>query len=211
MDSWPLFLIAARSRGLTTTALRGQPMVDNRRSMMTNTMHRLMQWVFHPPTDAAPPATLLIRLMAGGVFVGEGLLKFVFPATLGVGRFHALGIPAPELMATFVGLVEIVGGLLFLLGWFTRLAAIPLMIDIVVAILSTKIPLWLGTSPLPLPPVPPQVGVWAVVHEIRSDVAQLLCSGFLLLMGAGPWSLDAFLARTRARGHSSVETEMVVR
>jgi uncharacterized membrane protein YphA (DoxX/SURF4 family) len=137
MDTCLLLLIAARSRGLTTTALRGQPMVDDRRSMMTNTMHRLMQWVFHPPTDAAPPATLLIRLMAGGVFVGEGLLKFVFPATLGVGRFHALGIPPPELMATFVGLVEIVGGLLFLLGWFTRLAAIPLMIDIVVAILST--------------------------------------------------------------------------
>jgi uncharacterized membrane protein YphA (DoxX/SURF4 family) len=124
MDTWLLFLIAARSRGLTTTALRGQPMVDDRRSIMTHTMHRLMQWEFHPPTDAAPPATLLIRLMAGGVFVGEGLLKFVFPATLGVGRFHALGIPAPELMATFVGLVEIVGGLLFLLGWFTRLAAI---------------------------------------------------------------------------------------
>jgi putative oxidoreductase len=125
---------------------------------MNHTMHRLMQWVVHAPTDAAPPVTLLIRLMAGGVFVGEGLLKFVFPATLGMGRFHALGIPAPELMATFVGLVEIVGGLLFLLGWFTRLAAIPLMIDIKVAILSTNIPLWLRTSPLPLPPVPPAGG-----------------------------------------------------
>src|SRR6266511_4078818 len=137
-------------------------MVHDRRSIMNTTIHKLMQWVLNPPAGAAPPATLLIRLMAGGVFVGEGLLKFVFPATLGMGRFHALGIPAPELMATFVGLVEIVGGLLFLLGWFTRLAAIPLMIDIVVAILSTKIPLWLGTSPLPPPPVPPQVGFWAV-------------------------------------------------
>jgi len=175
------------------------------------TMNRLIQWLFTPPDDAAPPATILIRLMAGGVFVGEGLLKFVFPATLGMGRFHALGIPAPALMATFVGLVELVGGLLFLLGWFTRLAAVPLMIDIVVAILSTKIPLWLGTSPLPLPPVPPQVGVWAVVHEIRSDVAQLLCSGFLLLVGAGPWALDALLARMRPQAHASVELEVVGR
>ena len=173
---------------------------------MNTTIHNLLQWVLNPPADAAPPATLLIRLMAGGVFVGEGLLKFVFPATLGMGRFHALGIPAPELMATFVGLVELVGGLLFLLGWFTRLAAIPLMIDIVVAILSTKIPLWLGTSP---PPVPPQVGFWAVVHEIRPDVAQLLCSGFLFLVGAGPWALDALLARPR--GQASVEPEVVVR
>lgn len=77
---------------------------------MNTTIHKLLQWVLNPPADAAPPATLLIRLMAGGVFVGEGLLKFVFPATLGMGRFHALGIPAPELMATFVGLVELVGG-----------------------------------------------------------------------------------------------------
>jgi uncharacterized membrane protein YphA (DoxX/SURF4 family) len=169
-----------------------------------------MQWVVHAPTDAAPPATLLIWLMAGGVFVGEGLLKFVFPATLGMGRFNALGIPVPELMATFVGLVEIVGGLLFVLGWFTRLAAIPLMIDILVAILSTNIPLWLRTSPLPLPPVPLQVGIWAVGHEIRSDVAQLLCSGFLLLVGAGPWTLDALLARIRPRAHASVEPEVVV-
>jgi uncharacterized membrane protein YphA (DoxX/SURF4 family) len=178
---------------------------------MQNILTRLLQWVFHPPTDAAPPATLLIRLMAGGVFVGEGLLKFVFPATLGVGRFHALGIPAPELTATFVGVVEIIGGMLFLLGWFTRLAAMPLMIDIVVAILSTKIPLWLGTSPLPPPPVPPQVGFWAVVHDIRSDDAQLLCSLFLLLVGAGPWAMDALLSRTWARDHASVETEVVVR
>jgi len=148
--------------------------------------------------------------MAGGVFVGEGLLKFVFPATLGVGRFHTLGIPAPELMATFVGVVEIIGGTLFLLGWFIRLAAMPLIIDIVVAIISTKIPLWLGTSPL-LPPVPPQVGFWAVVHDIRSDDAQLLCSLFLLLVGAGPWAMDALLSRTGARDHASVETEVVVR
>jgi putative oxidoreductase len=178
---------------------------------MNTTIHKLMRWVLNPPADAAPPATLLIRLMAGGVFVGEGLLKFVFPATLGMGRFHALGIPAPDVMATFVGLVEIVGGLLFLLGWFTRLAAIPLMIDIVEAILSTEILLWLGTSPLPPPPVPPQVGVWAVVHEIRPDVAQLLCSGFLFLVGAGPWALDALLARMRPRAQVSVEPEVVVR
>jgi hypothetical protein len=99
------------------TALRGQPMVRDWRSIMNTTIHKLLQWVLTPPADAAPPATLLIRLMAGGVFVGEGLLKFVFPATLGVGRFHALGIPAAELMATFVGLVELVGGRSQLHGW----------------------------------------------------------------------------------------------
>ena len=124
-------------------------------------------------------------------------MKFVFPHTLGVGRFLKLGIPAPEFMAPFVGVMEIVGGTLFVLGLFTRLAALPLLIDIAVAIASTKIPLLLGTSPLPPPPVPPQVGFWAVLHEIRSDDAQLLCSLFLLLVGAGPWALDALLARRR--------------
>ena len=159
-------------------------------------LQRLLQWFFHPP-DAAPPATLLIRLMAGGVFLWEGVMKFVFPTTLGVGRFLKLGIPVPEIMAPFVGVMEIVGGTLFVLGLCTRLAALPLLIDIVVAIASTKIPLLLGTSPLPPPPVPPQVGFWAVLHEIRSDDAQLLCSLFLLLVGAGPWALNALLARRR--------------
>jgi uncharacterized membrane protein YphA (DoxX/SURF4 family) len=135
--------------------------------------------------------------MAGGVFLWEGVMKFVFPHTLGVGRFLKLGIPAPEVMAPFVGVLEIVGGTLFIVGLGTRLAALPLLIDMVVAIATTKIPLLLGTSPLPPPPVPPQVGFWAVFHEIRADYAQLLCSLFLLLVGAGPWALDALLARRR--------------
>ena len=96
-------------------------------------LQRLRQWFFHPP-DGAPPATLLIRLMAGGVFFWEGVMKFVFPHTLGVGRFLKLGIPAPEFMAPFVGVLEIVGGTLFVVGLFTRLAALPLLIDMVVAI-----------------------------------------------------------------------------
>src|SRR5207245_223666 len=96
------------------------------------------QLVFHPP-DSAPPATLLIRLMAGGVFLWEGVMKFVFPHTLGVGRFLKLGIPAPEFMAPFVGVMEIVGGTLFVLGLCTRLAALPLLIDIVLAVGSATI------------------------------------------------------------------------
>jgi len=156
-------------------------------------------WLLNPP-DTAPPATILIRVMAGGVWVWEGVLKFVFPNTLGVGRFAKIGIPAPEGMATFVAGVEIVCGTLLLLGLLTRLASIPLIVDISVAILSTKISLLLGTSPLPAPPVPPQSGIWAVLHESRSDYAQLLTTLFLLLVGSGPWALDAFLSRSAARG-----------
>jgi uncharacterized membrane protein YphA (DoxX/SURF4 family) len=75
----------------------------------------------------------------------------------------------------------------------TRLIAIPLIIEMIVAMLSTKISLFLGTSPLPLPPAAPLVGIWAVLHEIRSEYAQLLTTIFLLINGPGSWSLDALL------------------
>jgi putative oxidoreductase len=156
-------------------------------------MKRLFGWLLHPP-DSAPRATLLIRLMAGGVFLWEGILKFVYK-NQGVGRFTKIGIPAPHATAVFVALLEIVGGVLLLAGLLTRLIAVPFVIEMLVAIASTKIALYLGTSPLPLPPAPPTVGIWAVLHEIRSEYAQMMSALFLGIVGPGPWSLDAFLAR----------------
>lgn len=154
-------------------------------------MRRFGSWLVAPPLSA-PAATLLIRLMAGGVFLSEGILKFVY-ANQGVGRFTKLGLPFPDATATFVGGLEIVGGILILLGLGTRLITIPFVVEMIVAILTTKPGLYFGTSPLPLPPAPPQIGVWAVLHEVRSDWAQLLCCAFLLSAGPGPLSLDARL------------------
>jgi len=134
--------------------------------------------------------------MAGGVFLWEGILKFVY-VNQGVGRFTKLGMPFPHFTADFVGYLEIIGGLLLLFGLMTRLIAIPFIIEMIVAILSTKISLYLGRSPLPLPPVPPQVGMWAVLHEVRSEYAQLLTTAFLLVNGPGKWSLEALLQRKR--------------
>jgi putative oxidoreductase len=159
-------------------------------------MKNLLTWLMNPPTDG-PASTLLLRLMAGGVFLWEGVMKFVF-VSQGVGRFTKLGMPFPHFTADFVGCLEIVGGLLLLSGLMTRLIAIPFIIEMIVAILSTKIPMYLGTSPLPLPPSPPQVGMWAVLHEVRSEYAQLLTSAFLLINGPGKWSLDALLQRNRS-------------
>ena len=98
----------------------------------------------------APHATILIRLLVGAVFVSEGIQKFLFPAALGVGRFVKIGIPAPRFFAPFVGVVEIVCGTLLIIGFITRLAAIPLLIDISVAIATTKIPMLsrVGISPV---------------------------------------------------------------
>ncbi len=131
--------------------------------------------------STAPPATILIRVLVGWVFVSEGIQKFLFPEALGVGRFVKIGIPAPQVMAPFVGAVEIVCGLLLLLGLLTRLATIPLLIDIGVAITSTKIPMF-GRQ-----------GFWAMAHEARTDFSMVFGLLFLLLLGAGPWSLDTRL------------------
>jgi putative oxidoreductase len=78
-------------------------------------------------------AILLIRILVGWVFLSEGIQKFLFADALGVGRFVKIGIPWPQVMAPFVGVVEIVCGSLLLIGLITRLAAIPLLIDICIA------------------------------------------------------------------------------
>jgi putative oxidoreductase len=165
-------------------------------------INRLWRWLLNPPSNA-PTATILLRLMAGSVFLCEGVLKFVY-ANQGVGRFTKLGFPFPQATAASDGVLEIVGGILLMAGLLTRLVCVPFVIEMVVAMLSTKIPLYLGTSPLPLPPVPPQVGFWAVLHEIRSEYAQLLTTIFLLIAGPGRWSLDALLAGRRKEERQTI-------
>jgi putative oxidoreductase len=135
-------------------------------------------------------ALLLMRLIVGCVFLSEGIQKFLFSDSLGVGRFIKIGIPAPEIMAPFVGVVEIVCGALLLVGLFTQLAAIPLIIDMLVAIATTKIPILL------------EKGFWAMAHEARVDWCMLLGSVVLLIVGGSRWSLDAFIGRRRGVSES---------
>src|SRR5580658_4411346 len=139
--------------------------------------------------DRASKAVLLIRILVGWVFLSEGIQKFLFPASLGVGRFVKIGIPWPQAMAPFVGVVEIVCGSLLLIGLVTRLATVPLLIDIAVAIYSTKIVTFAKN------------GFWGTLHEARTDVSMLLGLVFLLLVGGGAWSLDAWLAGRRDANH----------
>jgi len=137
--------------------------------------------------STAPSATVLVRGMVGWVFMSEGIQKFLFPAALGVGRFAKIGIPAPQFFGPFVGVVEIVCGASLIVGLLTRLVSIPLLIDIIVAIATTKIPM-LSKS-----------GFWATMHEARTDFCMLLGLIFLIIVGSGTLSLDARLSPQRDR------------
>jgi putative oxidoreductase len=141
--------------------------------------------------------TILVRLMVGlVVFLPEGIQKLVFPEILGVGRFTNIGIPYPEVMGPFVGTVEVVCGTLVILGLLTRLAAIPLMVIMVVAIVSTKLPIWAGHDIWIFhTPKLARYGFWSMAHEARADLCMLLGALYLLIEGAGAWSLDALLSR----------------
>jgi putative oxidoreductase len=117
--------------------------------------------------------------MVGSVFLSEGLQKFLFPAVRGAGRFLKIGLPAPEFLGYFVGSFEVICGLLILLGLFTRYAAVPLIVIMLVAIGSTKIPILINN------------GFWEMAHAARTDWAMLLGSLFLLIIGGGQYALDA--------------------
>ena len=143
----------------------------------------------------APEWTILARLLVGlVVFFPEGIQKLVFPDLLGAGRFANIGIPYPELMGPFVGTVEITCGALIILGLLTRLAAVPLIIVMLVAIVSTKVPIWFGHDfwIFHVPKLA-RYGLWSMAHEARADFCMLLGSLYLLIEGGGVWSIDAAL------------------
>jgi uncharacterized membrane protein YphA (DoxX/SURF4 family) len=143
------------------------------------------------------PAVVLIRLLVGlVVFFPEGLQKLIFPALLGAGRFAAIGIPFSDVMGPFVGVVETVCGAFIVLGLLTRLAAIPLIVVMVVAITSTKVPILLGHDfwIFHLPHLS-RYGFWSMAHEARTDFCMLLGCLYLLVVGGGRWSADLWLWR----------------
>ena len=136
-------------------------------------------------------AIILVRVLVGPVFFLEGVQKFLFSESLGAGRFMKIGIPAPEFMAPFVGVVEILFGALIVAGLFVRLATVPLIIDISVAIATTKLPILF------------KQGFWAMAHEARTDWSMLLGLLFLLIAGPGRWACERLIMKERPPGESS--------
>ena len=146
--------------------------------------------------------------MTGSVFLSEGIQKFLYPTELAAGRFAKIGIPAPQIMGPFVGACELVCGALLIIGLLTRLAAIVLLIDISVAIVSTKIPVLLGHgfwsfSLMKLP----RYGFWSMMHEARTDFSMWLGLLFLLIVGAGKWSFDAAITRASVASQGTTASQ----
>src|SRR5215469_14780423 len=123
-----------------------------------------------------------IRLAVGLIFFTQGILKYIDPH-MGMLRFTRIGFPYPNFTAHFVGTFEIACGFLVLLGLFTRLASIPLLIIILTAIATTKIPELSR----------PDQGFWLMVSGARTDFAMTMSLLFLVSTGARSWSLDRWL------------------
>jgi len=125
--------------------------------------------------------TILPRLIVGLVFLSEGIQKYLFPELVGVGRFEKIGFADPSFWAYFAGAFEIICGSLVLLGLFIRFAAIPLVIIMMTAFITTKWPILMDK------------GFWAMAHEYRTDFAMTLLLIYLIIYGAGKWSLDSII------------------
>jgi len=137
--------------------------------------------------QSSTSAAVLIRIIVGYVFFVEGIQKYLYPDTLGIGRFIKIGIPYPHVMIHISAGAEIICGALLIIGLFTRLATIPLIINISVAIISTKFIMFF------------QKGFWPAVHESRLDFTMLVSLIFLLIVGAGCFSMDKKLSGVQDR------------
>jgi uncharacterized membrane protein YphA (DoxX/SURF4 family) len=128
---------------------------------------------------------ILIRLIVGLVFLTEGIQKYLFPELLGTGRFSTIGFSNPAFWAYFTGTFEIICGSLILLGLITRVASVPLIIIMITAFITTKWPILMHK------------GFWPMAHEYRTDFAMTLLLIYLLIFGAGKWSVDLKIIEVR--------------
>jgi putative oxidoreductase len=152
-------------------------------------MNSLVRFFFSPARG--PASILLIRLAVGLIFLTQGILKYTDP-NMGVARFTRIGFPHPNFTAHFVGSFEIVCGICVLLGLWTRLAAVPLLIVITTAIATTKVPEFFRANQ----------GFWYMVSDARTDFAMFCSLLFLILTGGGAWSLDARQGQENNSGRS---------
>ncbi len=156
-------------------------------------------------TDAHP-AVLLIRLAVAVSFLVAGTRKIIDLESAGQ-NFANIGFPAAQAAATMVATFEVLCGILVLVGLATRAAAVPLMVIMVVALISTKLPILMGGPLGPFSGPSGSTGLMPFLNQSRLDLTMLFASTFLLLVGAGRISLDAHLwPRLALRDHQLRDT-----
>jgi putative oxidoreductase len=156
-----------------------------------------------PRSSLARWAAVPVRLIVGYGFIAHGYAKLAKGPEHFVGILHALGVPAPEVMAWATILVEIVGGLAVLAGAFVSLATIPLAAILLVATFTVHLPY--GFSSIKLQEVT-AAGARFGQPGYETDLLYLACLAALVLGGPGPFAVDGWLARLRvgrARGQRS--------
>jgi len=143
-----------------------------------NTTDRFKTFIINTVNDNRG---ILIRLTVGLIFLSEGIQKFIFPDLLGTGRFEKIGFSDPAFWAYFTATFEILCSIFVLLGLLTRVAAIPLLIIMISAFITTKWPLLVAK------------GFWTFAHEYRTDFALTLLLIYLLIYNGGRCSLNKLI------------------
>ncbi|MGE5114661.1 MAG: DoxX family protein [Acidobacteriaceae bacterium] len=121
----------------------------------------------------------LLRAIVGIVFLAHGFQKFFMVGIDGVtGAFTQMGIPFPHLSAYLAASAEFFGGLALLLGLFTRFAAIPVAVTMIVAILQVHLK-----------------GGFFAPQGVEYPLTLLIANIALVLAGGGAFALDNVLLR----------------
>ncbi len=127
---------------------------------------------------------VFVRMIAGVVFVSEGIQKYLVVSLLGPSYFQDIGFGHPMFWSYFTGSFEIVCGLLVIAGLFTRIAAVPLLTIMITAYFTAKLPVLLDK------------GFLSFAQVYRVDYALTILIIMLLVYGAGRWSVDLRILRS---------------
>lgn len=144
--------------------------------------------------DKSSYAAIPLRLIIGYGFMEHGFAKLARGSDAFAGILHAMGIPAPHLMAQATIGIEVFGGLAVLLGAFIALASIPMVAVLLVATFTVHLPY--GFSSIKLKAVT-AAGAQFGPPGYETDLLYLACLAALVLCGPGPFSIDGLMRRNR--------------
>jgi putative oxidoreductase len=158
----------------------------------TSERHGNSSFAFLEQTSVARWAPIPLRLIVGYGFMEHGFAKLSKGPEAFATILHAIGVPAPHLMAWLTILTELVGGLAVLLGAFVSLISLPMAALLFVAILTVHLPY--GFSSIKLMSVTSGRAQFGP-PGYECDLLYLACLATLVLGGSGPMSIDGYLRR----------------